>query len=129
LANLDRQEEPTSSDTPPKRRELSQDNPANGSAFGGAEGGAPARGLPVAREVCPLGPPSRESRPGRNDESNLVSRFVAREKADTRIGIFFLCVPVRKARFTKSIAGANSPGKLYICRNLASEDRVSLIFN
>lgn len=84
LANLDRQEEPTSSDTPPKRRELSQDNPANDSAVGGAEGGAPAQGLPVARELCPLGPPSRK-KPTREKTTNqnLVSRFVGVEKADT----------------------------------------------
>ena len=93
LANLDRQEEPTSSDTPPKRRELSQDNPANGSAVGGAEGGAPARGLPVAREV---GSPSRK-KPREKTTNQTSFRGSSRvKKWIHRVNIFFLCVPVIK---------------------------------
>ena len=119
LPKVHRQEEPTSSDTPPKRRELSQDNPANDGAIGGAEGGAAARGRPVAQEVCPSGPPSEQKKTQKktpfrdSNESNLLFCFVDPDGSRTLMRHSFSMRSshqIRKHHFTNLTF---SPGKCY----------------
>lgn len=83
------------------RRKLSKDSLANGDVFGGTEGGAPTRGRPVAREVCPLGRPSEKSRRGKR-QSNFppieIRRAIKLRIRDTRMRHFFYAFQSEKNR-------------------------------